>query len=87
MTMISFCDLKSKEVINICDGKLLGAVCDLEIDIFTGRIGAIVLPGSGIFSSLSQKNRILIPWCDIEKIGKDTILVKHPLLTEHKKDD
>lgn len=72
----SFSELRNKEVINICDGSLLGCICDLEINACSGEITALVIPGSGLLASLSSKNRIIIPWRDIERIGKDTILVK-----------
>ena len=60
----------------IKDGSLLGCINDLEINIGSGEITALVLPGNGILASLSAKNRICILWRDIERIGKDTILVK-----------
>ncbi len=72
----SFSDLRNKEVINVCDGSLLGCVSDIEFNSCNGEITAIVLPGSGLLSSLSAKNRICILWRDIERIGKDTILVR-----------
>lgn len=72
----SFSELRDKQVINIRDGCVLGCVCDIEFNLCSGEIRAIILPGNGILASLSSKNRIIIPWCDIEKIGKDTILVK-----------
>ena len=74
--MSSFSELRNKEVINIKDGSLLGCICDIEFNSCSGEITAIVLPGNGILASLSPKNRIVIPWCDIERIGKDTVLVK-----------
>ena len=74
--MTSFSELRNKEVINIRDGSLLGCVCDIELNAHSGEVTAIVLPGNGILASLSPKNRIVVPWCDIERIGKDTILVK-----------
>lgn len=74
--MSSFSELRCKEVISIHDGSLLGNVCDVEFNSCSGEITAIVLPGSGVFASLSAKNRIVIPWCDIERIGKDVILVR-----------
>ena len=84
--MSSFSELRNKEVINIRDGSLLGCVCDIEFNSCSGEITAIVLPGNGILASLSSKNRIVIPWCDIERIGKDTVLVKvrFDLLNENK---
>lgn len=75
----TFSELRNKEVINIRDGSLLGCVSDLELNACTGEIRAIILPGNGLLASLSAKNRIVIPWCDIERIGRDTILVKFDL--------
>lgn len=72
-----FSELKNKEVVNVKDGKLLGCVCDLELDTCDGRVLSIILPGSGIFASFSSKNHIVIPWCNIEKIGEDAILVRY----------
>ncbi len=74
--MSSFSELKNKEVINIRDGSLLGCVSDLEFNTCTGEICSLILPGNGLLASLSPKNRIIIPWRDIERIGRDTVLVK-----------
>ena len=41
------CELKEKEVINVCSGKRLGCIADVEINICTGEIEAIVIPGPG----------------------------------------
>ncbi len=79
--MSSFAELRTKNVINLCDGSSLGCVCDIEFNSCTGEITALILPGSGLLASLSSKNRIVIPWRDIERIGKDTILVRvNPLI-------
>ena len=46
------CDLKQKEVINIKDCKRLGFVGDVDFDICTGRMIAIIVRGravSGVF--------------------------------------
>lgn len=80
--MISFSDLRNKEVINVCDGSLLGCISDIEFNSCNGEIVSIVLPGSGLLSSLSAKNRICIPWRDIERIGKDTVLVRFKALQQ-----
>lgn len=72
----SFCELKNKEVVNICNGCLLGCISDIEFNVCTGEIISIVLPGNGLLASLSSKNRITIPWGDIDQIGKDAILVR-----------
>lgn len=73
----TFCELRGKKVVNVIDGSLLGCISDIELNVCTGEIRALILPGgNGILASLSQKNRITIPWCNIERIGRDTILVR-----------
>lgn len=69
-------DLKQKEVINISDGKRLGFVCDIEIDLEGGKIDAIIIPGGGrIFGLIGKESEFIIPWERIKKIGEDIILV------------
>ncbi len=72
-------DLRKLEVINLCDGKRLGCVVDLEFDLCLGNILAIPLPRKGDFGDLFRKcdkKYIRVPWCNIERIGDDTILVR-----------
>jgi len=69
-------DLKQKEVINVADGRRLGFVYDVEIDLENGRIDAIVIPGGGrLFGIIGKDSEIIIPWDRIRKIGEDIILV------------
>ena len=82
---VTFGELTKKQVVNVCDGKILGCICDLGLDLCDGRIKSVILPGSGVFASLSAKNRIVIPCCDIERIGDDVILVKYVAPPEEKK--
>lgn len=75
--MLKTSDLKVKEVINAIDGRRLGTITDIEIDMDTGRLTAIVVPGSGKFLGLFGRNEdIVIPWEKIHKIGIDVILVE-----------
>lgn len=70
-------DFRQKEVINISDGKRLGFVHDVEINLESGRLDAIVIPGEGRFFGLFGKdNEYVIPWSKIKKIGEDIILVE-----------
>ena len=72
----TFSDLKCKEVINVCDGGRLGCVTDLELDLCTGTILAIVVPGErNMLSLIRAKDGLVIPFCRIQKIGEDVILV------------
>ena len=69
-------DFRQKEVINISDGRRLGFVNDVEINLESGRIEAIVIPGGGrIFGFFGKDNEYVIPWERIKKIGEDIILV------------
>ena len=38
------CELREKEVINSCDCKRLGCVVDLEVNLCTGNVEAIIIP-------------------------------------------
>ena len=73
----TFSSLKNKEVINICDGKALGCVCDLEFNRLTGQLLRLILPGEGIGAVFSGKKRVFVPYDDVERIGDDVILVKY----------
>lgn len=74
--MESFCDLRQKEVINICDGMKYGNIRDIEIDIKTARVLSIIVPKPGkLFGLLCPEAEYRIPWVCIKKIGDDIILV------------
>ncbi|MEG6585955.1 YlmC/YmxH family sporulation protein [Dendrosporobacter sp. 1207_IL3150] len=81
--MLKTSDLKMKEVINIIDGKRLGTITDIEIDVETGRLTAIVVPGVGKFLGFFGRNEdVVIPWEKINKIGSDVILVESAAFTD-----
>lgn len=75
---MTFGELRDKEVINVINGKRMGFVNDVEIDASVGRIVRILLPPQNkYFSIFALKECVSIPWDKIEKIGKDTILVRY----------
>lgn len=78
-------DFQTKEVINVIDGKRLGHISDLELDLRQGIIEAIVIPVNtkfmGIFGGGAD---LVIPWKNIVKIGADVVLVKMDELREPK---
>ena len=76
-------DLRGKEVISVCDGSRLGYPYDVEIDVTTGRLAAIVVPGEGKFLGLFGKSKDqVVPWESIKRIGEDIILVDCPRKTD-----
>jgi YlmC/YmxH family sporulation protein len=70
-------DFQTKDVVNIVDGKKLGQISDLEIDLRSGRIDSIVVPNTGkFFGFFGNGTDVIIPWRNIVKIGMDVVLVK-----------
>lgn len=75
--MMKASDLRKKEVINTVDGKSLGLIYDIEIDVEKGVIAAIIVPGGGRFFSFFGRNEdLVITWEQVVKIGIDVILVE-----------
>ncbi len=75
----TFEELRKKDVVNICDGRKLGRICDMEIDIAEriGQVTAIIVPGqSKLFGILRSDEELVIPYQCINKFGDDVILVE-----------
>ncbi len=82
----SFLDLRCKEVINIVDGRLLGHIIDMTVELRSGRILGLVVPaGKSFFSFFKAPQEIFIPYKNICKIGEDVILVEMYNLPQVKK--
>lgn len=72
---LSYCELRSKELINSIDGKRLGRIVDLVFSAETGRIKGLIAPvNRRAFFSKAQD--IFVPWCCVKKIGEDVIIVE-----------
>ncbi|CAM3813928.1 YlmC/YmxH family sporulation protein [Bacillus luti] len=75
--MIRISELQVKDVINISDGKRLGNIGDIEIDINTGKVQSIIITKQARMLGIFGKDvEIVIPWEEIMKIGEDVILVR-----------
>ncbi len=71
-----FRDLKQREVINARDCKRLGFVSDLTFDECTGQICNLIIPGPSKFCGcIGKEADVVIPFCNIQCIGHDVILV------------
>lgn len=76
MKMVKISELRTRDVVNISDGKKLGHVKDIELNLEEGYVTGIVLPSDGTFLKLLFRNNdIFIPWDKVAKIGDDVILV------------
>lgn len=72
---LTLTELRRKEVINMTDGRRLGRIVDLVIDVKCGKVCGFIVPGKcGGF--IGKNDELFIPWCDICKIGDDVILVE-----------
>lgn len=70
------CDLKCKEVINVCDCQRLGPVCDVEMDFCCCKITHIIVIGPcKLWGILGRESEYIIDVCCIKQIGEDIILV------------
>lgn len=72
----SFCELRFKDVINICDGRRMGRVIDIVIDVTCGKVRGIVVPGVRSINIFRRCEDIFIPWRNILRIGEDVLLVE-----------
>ena len=80
--MVKISELRNRDVVNIADGKRLGVICDLDLDLDNGRILAIIVPCTSRFFNFFGGGRdYIISWENIVKIGVDTILVDIPAPT------
>ncbi len=55
----------------------MGFVSDVEIDVLTGKVAAIIIPGPCRFFGLfGRSDDFVIPWGCIRRFGADIILVE-----------
>ncbi|TKI79929.1 YlmC/YmxH family sporulation protein [Bacillus mycoides] len=75
--MIRISEFQMKDVVNVSDGKRLGNIGDIDIDIDTGKIRAVIISKQARMLGLfGKEEEFVIPWEQIMKIGEDVILVK-----------
>lgn len=79
-------DLRYKEVINVSDGSRYGYVGDAEIDMETGQVQALIVPGRlRLFGLLGREKETVFPWSSVRRFGEDIILVEEPVPTRSQK--
>ena len=70
-------DLRCKEVISVADGSRFGYVGDMEVDLESGQVRSLVVPGRRrLFGLLGREEDHYIPWSCVRRFGEDIILVE-----------
>lgn len=73
---VSFLDLKSREVVNVYDGRKLGRIIDVVFENESGQILGIVVPGDKrIFRRCED---VFIPIEKVKKLDSEVVLVGIP---------
>ncbi|MFB3164133.1 YlmC/YmxH family sporulation protein [Bacillus niacini] len=81
--MVKISEFQIKDVVNVADGKKLGNIGDIEINLTTGKIEAVIVTGNGkVLGFFGREEDIVIPWKNIIKIGQDVILVRFKAIEE-----
>lgn len=76
--MIKISEFQTKDVVNIADGKKLGNIGDIDINLISGKIDAVIISGNGrVLGFFGKDEEMVIPWKNILKIGEDVILVRY----------
>ncbi|GLH63334.1 YlmC/YmxH family sporulation protein [Parageobacillus sp. G301] len=75
--MMRISEFQTKDVVNVANGKKLGNIGDIDIDLETGQIQSLIILGSGkVLGLFGREEATVIPWQNIVKIGADVILVR-----------
>lgn len=70
-------ELRYKEVISVSDGSRYGYVGDLEVDLDSGQVRSLIVPGQARFFGLfGRREDLVIPWEEVRRFGEDIILVE-----------
>ena len=71
-----FTELHCKEVICISDGRRLGYISDACVEVCSGSIVSIIVPGPcRLFGLFGRRDDYIIPWNKIVRMGPDIVLV------------
>ena len=68
-------EMQEKEIISIVTGLNYGHIIDVELDS-AGNIISFIAQNKKIFKKNFEKDEIRFKYSEIEKIGKDVILVR-----------
>lgn len=68
--MVKISELRSRTVINVADGRSLGYIKDIELDLDAGRIKSLILPGKiGFYRFCEEMKTLLLSGSTFLKLG------------------
>lgn len=70
-------ELQSKDVISVENGSRIGYVTDVEAEVSSGKISAIIVSSVTTGFSFRRADTFRVCWGDIVVMGEETILVKN----------
>ena len=78
MKQYSTAELRKLEIVNSCDGAKLGCASDFEFEAEGDctKVTALIIRGGGGWFGWSCEEDVRSPWCDVQCIGEDIILVR-----------
>ena len=65
--------LRDREVVNVATGERLGYVEDVLLELRSGRLLSLIVPGKAHL--FSREEDLILPWSAIRTLGGDIILV------------
>ena len=70
-------ELRYKEVIDVADGSRYGFLGDAEVDLDSGAVTRLIVPGRPrLLGLLGREEALAFPWESVRRFGADTILVE-----------
>lgn len=72
------CELREKDVINICNCRKIGCVVDLEFNEKSCQVTALIVSQGVRFFNLFSNDELIIPVRCVKQIGPDIILIEMP---------
>lgn len=88
--MLRISELRLLDIVNIKDGRRLGPIKDLDLDLERGVVKGIVVSGPArnwSFFGVGKSEDLIIPWERVKKIGVDVILVDASNLADFESDN
>lgn len=69
-------DLQRKDIVNLSDGKKIGRIIDVEINILDGSLVNLIIEKNKYFRNIfNSESDVLVRFNQIKKMGEDVILI------------